>query len=241
MAEAVNEKFTSLLATRGLNAWYGESHILHGVDFDVNGGEVVTLLGRNGAGKTTTLKSIMGMVGRREGSVRFQGAEITALTSNRIAQLGIAFCPEERGIFSSLNVEENLLLPPEIAAGGLSLERIYELFPNLKERLTSQGSKLSGGEQQMLAIGRILRTGAKFLLLDEPTEGLAPVIVQQIGRTLAKLKDEGFTILLVEQNFRFAATVADRHYVMENGRVVDMIPNAQLEANMGKLHEYLGV
>jgi branched-chain amino acid transport system ATP-binding protein len=235
------EVYKSLLATKGLNAWYGESHILHGVDFEVNGGEVVTLLGRNGAGKTTTLKSIMGMVGRREGSVRFQGAEITALTSNRIAQLGIAICPEERGIFSSLNVQENLLLPPEVAAGGLSLERIFELFPNLKERLKSQGTKLSGGEQQMLAIGRILRTGAKFLLLDEPTEGLAPVIVQQIGRTLAKLKDEGFTILLVEQNFRFAATVADRHYVMENGRVVDMIPNAQLEANMGKLHEYLGV
>jgi len=241
MAEAGNDKFTSLLATRGLNAWYGESHILHGVDFEVHGGEVVTLLGRNGAGKTTTLKSIMGMVGRREGSVRFQGSEITELSSNRIARLGIAICPEERGIFSSLDVEENLLLPPEVAAGGLSLERIFDLFPNLKERLKSQGTKLSGGEQQMLAIGRILRTGAKFLLLDEPTERLAPVIVQQIGRTIARLKSEGFTILLVEQNFRFAATVADRHYVMENGRVVDMIPNAQLEANMGKLHEYLGV
>jgi len=241
MAEARNEKFTSLLATKGLNAWYGESHILHGVDFEVHGGEVVTLLGRNGAGKTTTLKSIMGMVGRREGSVRFQGSEITELSSNRIARLGIAICPEERGIFASLDVEENLLLPPEVAAGGLSLERIFDLFPNLKERLKSQGTKLSGGEQQMLAIGRILRTGAKFLLLDEPTEGLAPVIVQQIGRTIARLKSEGFTILLVEQNFRFAATVADRHYVMENGRVVDMIPNAQLEANMGKLHEYLGV
>jgi branched-chain amino acid transport system ATP-binding protein len=241
MAEAVNEKFTSLLATKDLNAWYGESHILHGVDFEVRDGEVVTLLGRNGAGKTTTLKSIMGMVERREGSVRFKGSEITKLSSNKIANLGIAICPEERGIFASLNVEENLLLPPAVAAGGLGLERIYELFPNLKERLKSQGTKLSGGEQQMLAIGRILRTGAKFLLLDEPTEGLAPVIVQQIGRTLAKLKDEGFTILLVEQNFRFAATVADRHYVMENGRVVDMIPNAQLEANMAKLHEYLGV
>ena len=235
------EAYTSLLATQGLNAWYGESHILHGVDFEVNGGEVVTLLGRNGAGKTTTLKSIMGMVGRREGSVRFQGAEITSMSSNRIARLGIAICPEERGIFSSLDVEENLLLPPEVAAGGLSLERIFDLFPNLKERLKSQGTKLSGGEQQMLAIGRILRTGAKLLLLDEPTEGLAPVIVQQIGRTLAKLKDEGFTILLVEQNFRFAATVADRHYVMENGKVIDMIPNAQLDASMGKLHEYLGV
>jgi branched-chain amino acid transport system ATP-binding protein len=235
------EAYTSLLATSNLNAWYGESHILHGVEFEVRDGEVVTLLGRNGAGKTTTLKSIMGMVERREGSVRFKGSELTELASNRIANLGIAICPEERGIFASLNVEENLLLPPEVAPGGLSLERIYELFPNLKERLKSQGTKLSGGEQQMLAIGRILRTGAKFLLLDEPTEGLAPVIVQQIGRTIARLKSEGFTILLVEQNFRFAATVADRHYVMENGRVVDMIPNAQLEANMGKLHEYLGV
>jgi len=241
MAEAANQAYTSVLQAKGLNAWYGESHILHGVDFDVHGGEVVTLLGRNGAGKTTTLKSIMGMVERREGSVRFQGAEISKLSSNRIASLGIAICPEERGIFASLNVEENLLLPPEVAPGGLALARIYELFPNLKERLKSQGTKLSGGEQQMLAIGRILRTGAKFLLLDEPTEGLAPVIVQQIGRTIARLKSEGFTILLVEQNFRFAATVADRHYVMESGRVVDMIPNAQLDANMDKLHEYLGV
>jgi len=235
------DAYSALLATKGLNAWYGESHILHGVDFEVRGGEVVTLLGRNGAGKTTTLKSIMGMVEQRSGSVQYQGREVVAMPSNRIAQLGIAFCPEERGIFASLNVEENLLLPPEVAAGGLSLERIYGLFPNLKERLKSQGTKLSGGEQQMLAIGRILRTGAKMLLLDEPTEGLAPVIVQQIGRTIAQLKTEGFTILLVEQNFRFAATVADRHYVMENGKVVDMIPNAQLEANMPKLHEYLGV
>jgi len=235
------EAFKSLLEVKGLNAWYGESHILHGVDFEVHGGEVVTLLGRNGAGKTTTLKSVMGMVERREGSVRFKGSELTRLTSNKIAGLGLAFCPEERGIFSSLNVEENLLLPPEVAPGGLSLERIYELFPNLKERLKSQGTKLSGGEQQMLAIGRILRTGAKMLLLDEPTEGLAPVIVQQIGRTLTRLKAEGFTILLVEQNFRFAATVADRHYVVEHGRVIDMIANADLEANMTKLHEYLGV
>ena len=235
------DAYTSLLAAKGLNAWYGESHILHGIDLEVRAGEVVTLLGRNGAGKTTTLKSVMGMVEKRSGSVQFQGKEVVDLPSNRIARLGIALCPEERGIFSSLNVEENLLLPPEVAPGGLPLDRIYELFPNLKERLKSQGTKLSGGEQQMLAIGRILRTGAKLLLLDEPTEGLAPVIVQQIGRTLAQLKDEGFTILLVEQNFRFAATVADRHYVMENGRVVDMIPNAQLEANMGKLHEYLGV
>jgi branched-chain amino acid transport system ATP-binding protein len=241
MDDPVNQPYASLLSTKGLNAWYGESHILHGVDFEVHGGEVVTLLGRNGAGKTTTLKSIMGMVERREGSVRFRGSEIAKLSSNRIANLGIAICPEERGIFASLNVEENLLLPPEVAPGGFGLERVFELFPNLKERLKSQGTKLSGGEQQMLAIGRILRTGAKMLLLDEPTEGLAPVIVQQIGRTIARLKSEGFTILLVEQNFRFAATVADRHYVMENGKVVDMIPNAQLDANMDKLHEYLGV
>jgi branched-chain amino acid transport system ATP-binding protein len=235
------ESFKALLAVQGLNSWYGESHILHGVDFEVHGGEVVTLLGRNGAGKTTTLKSVMGMVDHREGSVRFKGTEITKFSSNKVASLGIAICPEERGIFASLDVEENLLLPPQVAAGGLSLAQVYDLFPNLKERLRSQGTKLSGGEQQMLAIGRILRTGAKMLLLDEPTEGLAPVIVQQIGRTIARLKSEGFTILLVEQNFRFAATVADRHYVMENGRVVDMIPNAQLDANMHKLHEYLGV
>jgi branched-chain amino acid transport system ATP-binding protein len=231
----------SLLAVRELNAWYGESHILHGVAFDVAPGEVVTLLGRNGAGKTTTMKSIMGIVGRREGSISLDGVETIRLPSNRIAHLGIALCPEERGIFSSLNVEENLLLPPKVKDGGLTLEQIFTLFPNLKERLSSQGTKLSGGEQQMLAIGRILRTGARLLLLDEPTEGLAPVIVQQIGRTIAELKTQGFTILLVEQNFHFAATVADRHYVMENGRVVDMIPNAELDANMAKLHEYLGV
>jgi len=241
MAEAAGQPAAAMLAAKDLNAWYGESHILHGVNFEVRGGEVVTLLGRNGAGKTTTLKSVMGMVENRSGSVRFQGREVVALPSNRIAQLGIAFCPEERGIFASLNVEENLLLPPEVAPGGLGLAQIYELFPNLRERLKSQGTKLSGGEQQMLAFGRILRTGAKMLLLDEPVEGLAPVIVQQIGRTIARLKAEGFTILLVEQNFRFAATVADRHYVMENGRVVDMIPNAQLDANMHKLHQYLGV
>jgi len=234
-------KPVSLLAVRDLNAWYGESHILHGVDFDVAPGEVVTLLGRNGAGKTTTMKSIMGIVGRREGSIAFDGAETIRLPSNRIAHLGIALCPEERGIFSSLNVEENLLLPPKVKEGGLTVEQIFTLFPNLKERLSSQGTKLSGGEQQMLAIGRILRTGARLLLLDEPTEGLAPVIVQQIGRTIAELKTRGFTILLVEQNFHFAATVADRHYVMENGRVVDMIPNAELDANMAKLHDYLGV
>jgi branched-chain amino acid transport system ATP-binding protein len=230
-----------LLRVNGLQAWYGESHVLHGVSFDVRAGEVVTLLGRNGAGKTTTLKCIMGMVPRRSGSIVFEGSELISLSSNRIARLGIAFCPEERGIFASLNVAENLLLPPKVRDGGFSVEQVYELFPNLKERLTSQGTKLSGGEQQMLAIGRILRTGARLLLLDEPTEGLAPVIVQQIGRTIRRLKSEGFTILLVEQNFRFAATVADRHYVVENGRVVDMIPNAELDASMGKVHEYLGV
>jgi branched-chain amino acid transport system ATP-binding protein len=232
---------TSLLSVRGLHAWYGESHILHGVDFDVQAGDVVTLLGRNGAGKTTTLKSIMGIVARRRGSVRFAGQELIDRPSNRIARLGLAFCPEERGIFASLNVEENLLLPPQVRPGGLSVEAIYELFPNLRERRRSQGTKLSGGEQQMLAIGRILRTGARLLLLDEPTEGLAPVIVQHIGATIRRLKADGFTILLVEQNFRFAATVADRHYVMEHGRVVDQIPNAELSAHMSKLHDYLGV
>ncbi len=231
----------AMLNVAGLNAWYGESHILHGVDFHVREGEVVTLLGRNGAGKTTTMKSVMGIVGSRKGSVKFKGAETIGLPSYAIARQGIAFCPEERGIFASLDVKENLLLPPAVAPGGLSVDTIFDLFPNLKERLTSQGTKLSGGEQQMLAIGRILRTGAKLLLLDEPTEGLAPVIVQQIGRTIRRLKNEGFTILLVEQNFRFAATVADRHYVMEHGRVVDEIANDALEANMGKLHEYLGV
>ena len=230
-----------LLGVDGLNAWYGESHVLHGVSFEILPGEVVTLLGRNGAGKTTTLKSIMGIVPRREGSIVFEGQQTSLLPSNRIARLGIAYCPEERGIFSSLNVEENLLLPPVVRDGGLTEAQIYELFPNLNERRKSQGTKLSGGEQQMLAIGRILRTGARLLLLDEPTEGLAPVIVQQIGRTIAELKRRGFTILLVEQNFRFAATVADRHYVLENGRVVDMIRNAELDANMAKLHEYLGV
>jgi branched-chain amino acid transport system ATP-binding protein len=231
----------ALLEVRDLHAWYGESHILHGVDFEVRQGEVVTLLGRNGAGKTTTLKSVMGMVSRRRGSVRFDGQQLIMLPSNRIARLGLAFCPEERGIFSSLNVGENLLLPPEVRTGGLSVDAVFGLFPNLKERLKSQGTKLSGGEQQMLAIGRILRTGARLLLLDEPTEGLAPVIVQQIGATIRRLKAEGFTVLLVEQNFRFAARVADRHYVVERGRVVEMIPNSQIESSMGKLHEYLGV
>ena len=230
-----------MLEVKGLNAWYGESHILHGMDLEVREGEVVTLLGRNGAGKTTTLKSIMGMVGRRQGSIRFKSTELVKLPSNEIARLGIAFCPEERGIFASLDVEENLLLPPQVAPGGLSLEQVFRLFPNLRERLRSQGTKLSGGEQQMLAIGRILRTGARLLLLDEPTEGLAPVIVQQIGATIAQLKQQGFTILLVEQNFRFAQKVADRHYIVEHGRVVDMVPGAELEANLGRVHEYLGV
>jgi branched-chain amino acid transport system ATP-binding protein len=230
-----------LLSVRGLHAWYGESHVLHGVDFDVHRGEVVTLLGRNGAGKTTTLKSIMGVVGNRRGSVRYAGEELIHRPSNVIARRGIAFCPEERGIFASLTVEENLLLPPRVADGGLSVDAVFDLFPNLKERLRSQGTKLSGGEQQMLAIGRILRTGAHLLLLDEPTEGLAPVIVQQIGRTVRRLKDEGFTILLVEQNFRFAATVADRHYVMEHGRVVESIANRDLDTSMDTLHQYLGV
>jgi branched-chain amino acid transport system ATP-binding protein len=232
----------ALLSVKDLRAWYGESHILHGVNFEVDEGEVVTLLGRNGAGKTTTLKSIMGIVGHRTGSVRFEGQELIGLSSDRIARAGIAFCPEERGIFASLGVEENLLLPPVVKPGGLSLDQIFQLFPNLKERLgSSQGSKLSGGEQQMLAIGRILRTGARLLLLDEPTEGLAPVIIQQIGKTIQALKQQGFTILLVEQNFRFASTVADRYYVMEHGRIIDQFANAELDANVEKLHDYLGV
>jgi branched-chain amino acid transport system ATP-binding protein len=230
-----------VLAVRNLRAWYGESHILHGMDIEVRSGELVTLLGRNGAGKTTTLKAIMGMVPRRSGSVRFEGKEMIGLPSHRIARLGIAFCPEERGIFASLNVEENLLLPPQVRPGGLPVATIFELFPNLKERLTSPGTKLSGGEQQMLAIGRILRTGARFLLLDEPTEGLAPVIVQQIGATIQRLKADGFTILLVEQSIKFAQTVADRHYVVEHGRVVDMVPNADLAGSMDRLRMYLGV
>ena len=230
-----------MLEVRDLHAWYGESHVLHGINLDVGEGEVVTLLGRNGAGKTTTLKSIIGIMGRRTGSIRYEGAETVGMSSRAIARLGIGYVPEERGIFASLSVEENLLLPPQVRPGGMSLEQIFELFPNIKERLNSQGTKLSGGEQQMLAIARILRTGAKFLLLDEPTEGLAPVIIEQIGRTIARLKREGFTIILVEQNFRFAQTVADRHYLVEQGRVVDMIPNAELERNIDKLHAHLGV
>jgi branched-chain amino acid transport system ATP-binding protein len=242
-APATNASTASkpVLAVENLQAWYGESHILHGINFNVSAGEVVTLLGRNGAGKTTTLKSVMGIIGRRTGSIRFDDHDISRTTSDRIARLGIAFCPEDRGIFSSLDVRENLLLPPMVRSGGLSLDQIFELFPNLKERLNSQGTKLSGGEQQMLAIARILRTGARFLMLDEPTEGLAPVIIQQIGHTIARLKSEGFTILLVEQNFRFAATVADRYYIVEHGKIIDGFANSELQANMDKLHTYLGV
>jgi branched-chain amino acid transport system ATP-binding protein len=231
----------AVLRVSNLESWYGESHILHGVNFDVRSGEVVTLLGRNGAGKTTTLKSVMGIIGKRRGSITFEGKEIIRTSSDRIARLGVAFCPEERGIFATLDVRENLMLPPQVRSGGLSLDQIFELFPNIKERLDSQGTKLSGGEQQMLAIARILRTGARFLMLDEPTEGLAPVIIQQIGKTIAKLKEQGFTILLVEQNFRFASTVADRFYVMEHGKIIDTFANSELQANMDKLHTYLGV
>jgi branched-chain amino acid transport system ATP-binding protein len=231
----------TLLKVDGLQAWYGESHILHGVSFEIGKGELVTLLGRNGAGKTTTLKSVMGIVEKRSGSVSFQGKETVGQPSDAIARLGLAYCPEERGIFSSLNVEENLLLPPVVKPGGMSLAEIYQLFPNLLERRRSQGTKLSGGEQQMLAIGRILRTGANLLLLDEPTEGLAPVIVQRIGEIIRQLKTRGFTILLVEQNFHFAATVADRHYVMEDGHVVDVMTAADVKQNIGKLQAYLGV
>ena len=230
-----------LLQVKDLHAWYGESHVLHGMNFAVDEGEVVTLLGRNGAGKTTTLRAIMGILPQRRGSIRFEGKQLLGISSNRIARFGIAYCPEERGIFASLDVEENLLLPPVVRPSGMSIDEIYALFPNLQERRRSQGTKLSGGEQQMLAIGRILRTGANLLLLDEPTEGLAPVIVQQIGEVIRTLKSKGFTILLVEQNFRFAATIADRHYVVEHGRVVDMIGNADLPQHLDKLHAYLGV
>src|SRR6202521_1405818 len=231
----------SVLSVQNLEAWYGESHILHGINFDVKAGEVVTLLGRNGAGKTTTLKSVIGIIGKRTGAIRFNGQDIIRASSDKIARMGVAFCPEERGIFASLDVRENLLLPPVVRNGGLSLDQSFNLFPNLKERLNSQGTKLSGGEQQMLAIARILRTGARFLMLDEPTEGLAPVIIQQIGQTIARLKKEGFTILLVEQNFRFASTVADRYYIVEHGKIIDGFANSELQANMDKLHTYLGV
>ncbi|CAO3445535.1 ATP-binding cassette domain-containing protein [Azospirillum brasilense] len=232
---------TAMLEVSDLQAFYGESHVLHGVNLEVRQGEVVTLLGRNGAGKTTTMRSIMGIVGKRTGSIRFQGQELIGMAPHRIPRLGIGYVPEERGIFASLNVEENLTLPPVVKDGGMTVQQIYELFPNLQGRGSTQGTRLSGGEQQMLAIARILRTGATMILLDEPTEGLAPVIIEQIGVAVRKLKQRGFTVLLVEQNFRFAATIADRHYMMEEGRVMDMIPNNQLAANMEKLHTYLGV
>lgn len=230
-----------LLAVRGLEAWYGESHVLHGIELDVGEGEVVTLLGRNGAGRTTTLKSIMGMVGKRTGSIRVFGQETVNMPTHQVARLGLGYCPEERGIFASLSCEENLMLPPAVADGGMSIDELYELFPNLKERRNSPGTRLSGGEQQMLAVARILRTGAKLLLLDEISEGLAPVIVQTLARTIRTLRERGFTIVMVEQNFRFAAPLADRFYVMEHGRIVEGFSAAELDAKMGMLHEYLGV
>ena len=231
----------NVLEVHDLCAWYGDSQSLHGISFEVRRGEVVTLLGRNGAGKSTTLKSIMGIIDRRSGRIVHEGRDCIDLPSDRIARSGIAYCPEERGIYASLDVQENMLLPPVVAPGGMALEEIYAIFPNLWERRRSAGSKLSGGEQQMLAIGRILRTGAKLLLLDEPTEGLAPVIVEQIGRVIQTLKARGFTILLVEQNSKFAASVADRHYIVEDGHVVDMIPGAQFDASSEKVSAYLGV
>ncbi|WP_372399424.1 ABC transporter ATP-binding protein [Azospirillum sp. HJ39] len=230
-----------MLEISDLHGFYGESHVLHGVSLEVRHGEVVTLLGRNGAGKTSTMRAVMGIMGKRTGSIRFQGQELIGMAQHRIPRLGIGYVPEERGIFSSLSVDENLTLPPVVKEGGMTVAQIYELFPNLKGRGSTQGTRLSGGEQQMLAIARILRTGATLILLDEPTEGLAPVIIEQIGVAVRALKARGFTILLVEQNFRFAATIADRHYVMEEGHVVDMIPNDRLNANMDKLHTYLGV
>ena len=232
---------TEYLRISGLHAFYGESHILHGVDLSVNRGEVVTLLGRNGAGRTTTLKAILGLVGRRTGSIMIDGVEAINLPPHRIARLGIGFCPEERGIFASLTCEENLLLPPTIAAGGMSVEEIYALFPNLKERAASPGTRLSGGEQQMLAVARILRSGARLLLLDEISEGLAPVIVQVLAQTIRMLREKGLTIMMVEQNFRFAAPLSDRFYVMEHGRIVEGFTAAELDAKMGMLHEYLGI
>ena len=230
-----------LLEVKDLHGWYGESHVLHGMSFSVPAGEVVTLLGRNGAGKTTTMRAVMGVLGKRQGSVRYEGTETIGLPSNLIARHGIAYCPEERGIFSSLSVRENLELPPVVRPGGMSVDEVHQLFPRLKERANNQGTKLSGGEQQMLAIARILRTGAKLLLLDEPTEGLAPVIVQHIGEIIRTVKKKGFTVLLVEQNFHFASTVADRHYVVEHGKVIDTLLNDDVKANLGKLEAYLGV
>ncbi len=232
---------TEFLRITDLHAFYGESHILHGVDLTVNRGELVTLLGRNGAGRTTALKSILGLVGSRSGSIMVNGREAIDLPPHKIAHLGVGYCPEERGIFSGLSCEENLLLPPQVASGGMTVDEIYEMFPNLQERKASQGTRLSGGEQQMLAVGRILRTGAQLLLLDEITEGLAPVIVQAMGRVIGRLKDKGYTIVLVEQNFRFAAPLADRHYVMEHGKIVMTIATADLERKLDELHRYLGV
>jgi len=229
------------LSVRDLHAWYGESHILHGVDFEVRRGEVVTLLGRNGAGRTTTLKAILGLTGKRSGSVRVNGTETVALAPHRIARLGIGYCPEERGIFAGLTTEENLLLPPKLNSGGLTLDEIYAMFPNLLERRHSPGTRLSGGEQQMLSMARILRTGARLLLLDEITEGLAPVIIKKLGEVLRVLKERGFTIVLVEQNFRFAAPLADRHYVLEHGRVVQTVTREELPSCTERLHALLGV
>jgi len=230
-----------LLEVSNLHGWYGESHVLHGVDFDVNEGEVVTLLGRNGAGRTSTMRAIIGLIGARKGSVKVRGVETIALATHRIARLGLGYCPEERGIFSSLSAEENLILPPTLAAGGMSVEQIYAMFPNLRERASSQGTRLSGGEQQMLAVARILRTGAKLLLLDEISEGLAPVIVQALAAMIRTLRASGYTIVMVEQNFRFAAPLADRFFVMEHGRIVERFARSELAANMAMLHDFLGV
>ena len=230
-----------LLKVAGLDSWYGESHILHGVNFEIHEGELITLLGRNGAGRSTTMKSILGLTGRRTGSVQIDGVETIGMQTNQIARLGLGYCPEERGIFSSLSCEENLMLPPKIGPGGMSVEEIYEMFPNLKERRHSQGTRLSGGEQQMLAMARILRSGARILLLDEITEGLAPVIVQTLGRVIRQLKAKGLTIILVEQNFRFAAPLADRHYVMEHGQIVATVHKNELDNKAQMLNEYLGV
>ena len=237
----------TLLSVANLHAYYGESHILHGVDFEIKRGELITLLGRNGAGRTTTLKAVLGLTGKRTGSIKVAGTEAIDMPTHKIARLGLGYCPEERGIFSSLSCEENLLLPPVIgsngngSAGGLSLDEIYAMFPNLQERRNSQGTRLSGGEQQMLAMARILRTGAKILLLDEITEGLAPVIVQTLGRVIRELKAKGMTIIMVEQNFRFAAPLADRHYVMEHGKIAAVVEKHELKAKEAMLHEYLGV
>ncbi len=231
----------AVLEIAALHGQYGESHVLHGIDLTVRAGEVATIVGRNGAGKTTTLRAVMGILARRTGSIRVMGVETIGLPPERIARLGVGYVPEERGIFASLTVAENLFLPPTLAPGGVSADELYQLFPNLKERGRSQGSKLSGGEQQMLAIARVLRTGAKFLILDEPTEGLAPVLVQQVSRALEAIKDKGLTVLLVEQNFRFAARVSDHHYVMESGKIVDRIARADVAAKMGRLEEYLGL